>query len=379
MESGNAPAIHFCSLLNEMTNSLSSARQVVKSLQQDEAALDTKDGISLLSLKHHLLLLYLRSLLLVSSRRAAGHSLSLRARTSTLIGAQDRACRENGAGDLVDFMVECRVILEKMKVLESRIRYQIEKLIRLAREPTKSQNIADDPLAFRPNLENLVVEHSDAELSSEETADAVTDKQHLADGIYRPPRLAPMPYLDQSKNSRKDRNPVPSGLRVLLNDHTRPHMESTSGLGSTPAASGRVAYLQRLKEFEEENFSRLVMKKSEAKKRARDEAEVALGGRLNASEGRARKSVGGLEDEFGDVLKTIERADKRTGANAVDGYEELRKKGRKRSVLDRSRTAEEPRKRYAGLDNELGNGERRKRTRFELETKIAQKRRKRGM
>ena len=50
-----------------------------------------------------------------------------------------RGVRGSDAGDLVDSMVETRVILEKIKALESRMKYQIEKLIRVAQEPPSSQ------------------------------------------------------------------------------------------------------------------------------------------------------------------------------------------------------------------------------------------------
>jgi len=45
----------------------------------------------------------------------------------------------------VDSMVEGRVVLEKIKVLEGRMRYQIEKLVRVAEaEPSSSsQNVID--------------------------------------------------------------------------------------------------------------------------------------------------------------------------------------------------------------------------------------------
>lgn len=111
--------------------------------------LDTKEGISLLSLKHNLLLLYLKSLSLISTRRAFGHHLSLRSPPSQEIGTLERSARGSGAGDLVDAMIEYRVILEKAKTLEARMRYQIDKLVRLA--PDKSENISEGRLC--PSIE----------------------------------------------------------------------------------------------------------------------------------------------------------------------------------------------------------------------------------
>lgn len=109
--------------------------------QKNSTDLDTKDGISLLSLKHHLLLSYLQSLALVSAHRALGHTLDDRSPPTRLFSTVERDARGSGAGDLVDSMVEGRVVLEKIKVLEGRMRYQIEKLVRVAEElPTSGQN-----------------------------------------------------------------------------------------------------------------------------------------------------------------------------------------------------------------------------------------------
>ncbi|KAF8439886.1 hypothetical protein L210DRAFT_3612466 [Boletus edulis BED1] len=219
--------------------------------------LDTRDGmISLLSLKHHLMLFYLQSLVLLVARRAAGDTLEDRTPASLSLSTAKRDARAwAGVGDLVDSMIE--------GLLENRIKYQIDKLVRIANDALK--NVADDPLAFRPNPQNLVDN-------------------------------------DQAPNAE---------------DPSRPHLESSSGLGAMPAlASGRAREIQRMTEFEEDNFTRLIMKKKEAQ-----------------SHGRRRGR--GLEDEFEDVLRSVGR----TKASAMgDGYEELRQKGKKADAFLRSRT-----------------------------------------
>jgi U3 small nucleolar ribonucleoprotein protein LCP5 len=189
------------------------------------------------------------------------------------------------------------------------------------------------------------------------------------DGIYRPPRLAPMPYVEKTKNqARQNRPPIPSALATLTADPSQPFLETTSGLGGAPAlASGRAQYLRRLKNFEEENFTRVVMKKSDAKRRARDEEDLALGGDLGGGSGGRR--AGGLNDEFSEVLRSVSRA---TGTHGQgDGYEELRKRGRKLDVLERSRTKQ---LQTFGEDDDNDDSPRlAKRTRFELDTKVAKK------
>jgi hypothetical protein len=137
--------------------SLSGSRRAINSddgpRQTNGDDLNTKDGISLLSVKHHLLLSYILSLTLLSAHRVLGHSLADRSTPSGPFSSLDRGLRGSNAGDLVDSMVEARVVLEKVKALESRMKYQIEKLVKIAQEtPSSQQNIIDGELVLRRPL-----------------------------------------------------------------------------------------------------------------------------------------------------------------------------------------------------------------------------------
>ncbi|KAJ7168283.1 hypothetical protein C8R43DRAFT_983808 [Mycena crocata] len=360
-----------CSVVDDMTTSIYSVRQVINTLREQEN-LSTKDGISLLSLKHHLLISYLQSLLLLSSHRAIGHTLTERSPPSQSFSSLDRDARGSDTGDLVDSMVETRVVLEKVKALESRMRYQIEKLVRTAQEPEKSASaVIDDPLAFRPNPENLLNNDGEgSDVSENARNDYGSHREAVSnDGIYHPPRLAPVPYTSAPKTKTKRAGPVPTALRSL-HDPALPHTESSSGLGNTPGLmSGRAKHLKRLQEFEEENFGRVVMGKGEGRRRARDEEDLALGAELGGGRGGGKnRRRGGLEDEFGDVLRSVDRGAR--GSRGGDGYDELRKGGRKKNVLERTkvniRVRDEP------------DGEEvarvRKKSRFEQDTKSAKRR-----
>ncbi|KAI0692995.1 hypothetical protein C8T65DRAFT_668847 [Cerioporus squamosus] len=362
----------FCDLLDQMKVSMSAARDIVKTLREKQSTtseLDTREGISLLSLKHHMMLSYLQSLSLLTARRAIGHSLAERSPPQAPFSAKDRPPRGNGAGDRVDATVEARVVMEKVKVLEGRMKYQIDKLVRIAEEgDSANKNIINDPLAFRPNPQALMDDEG-----SEDEEDGGSVAGNDRDGVYRPPKLAPMPYVEPSKSKDKDRSrraPVPSALANLAHlDPSKPYMESTSGLGSTPAlSSARARELKRMVDFEEENFTRLVMKKKETRRRALDEADVALGGTGMASARRGRVPGVGLDDEFRDIIKSVGRS--KQGVIG-DGYEELRQRGKKESVLARSRA----RSRDDALEDLGDDGPRqRKRSRFEKEVKASKKR-----
>jgi U3 small nucleolar ribonucleoprotein protein LCP5 len=86
---------------------------------------------------------YIHAVTLLSAQRVLGHSLDSRTLPHQSFGDRDRDLRGNEGGDLVDSLSEGRVILDKVKVLELRMRYQIEKLIRLAEEPEATPKILE--------------------------------------------------------------------------------------------------------------------------------------------------------------------------------------------------------------------------------------------
>jgi len=126
-----------------------------------------------------------------------------------------------------------------------------------------------------------------------------------------------------------------------------------------------------------------MMGKRESKRRTRDERDLALGGGLTGvgeegKGGRRRGTAGGWEDEFGDVLRDVGRAALPGGA---DAYDELRRKGKKASVLERSRDTQRKRKTVEFEDISRGDGGdgKRKRSRFESERKNIKKKPRKSM
>lgn len=224
-----------------------------------------------------------------------------------------------------------------------------------------------DPLAFGPNPQNLATPRNapPSKGARTEEMDEVEEEEDRS-GVYRPPKLAPTPYLEERggpKEKTKRRQHVPSALTSLAElDPSNPHVESTSGLGVIASKShGRARELEEMREFEESNMTRLVMKKRDATRRTMDEQDIALGG-TGMGGGRGKVRGGGFEAEFNDVLKGVGR--KRGSLLADDGYQELRSKGRKEGVLERSR-ANKP------LDWDDVDGETRlnKKGRFEKDVK----------
>ena len=86
------------------------------------------------------MLSYLQAATLLIAHRGLGHSLADRSPPEAPFASSLRPARGGQAGDLVDHMVEGRLVLEKIKVLEGRMKYQIEKLVRAATEKQTAQN-----------------------------------------------------------------------------------------------------------------------------------------------------------------------------------------------------------------------------------------------
>jgi U3 small nucleolar ribonucleoprotein protein LCP5 len=280
-------------------------------------------------------------------------------------------------------MIEGRIILEKIKLLESKMRYQIEKLVQLAVEESSDDKVINgqpfflachrtscpgvwalifesvDPLAFRPNPEALMggVSDEDDHLGADAAAQ---------DGIYRPPKLAPMPYVEPTSKEARARRPPPAphALASLAHlDPSRPFVESATGLGIVPSMqSARARELRRMEEFEEDNMTRLVLKKKDERRRKKDEEDIALGGAGGIT---GKRRGGGLEDEFADILREGRRGRALTG----DGYDELRMKGRNEGALARSRV------RLREDTGDLFEGQRQKKKgRFERDVKAVKRR-----
>jgi hypothetical protein len=208
----------------------------------------TDNGVSLLDAKHQMLLSYLSHL---------SYYILLRLSASPV---------ENHP--VIDKLLENRVFLEKIKPLELKIKYQIEKLVKSAdMEQGKIENINDEsanPLAFKPNPMALEQE-DDAQPHQEE------------DGVYKPPKLAPM-FFDEAPKTKKgrltahqrekaSRSRLLNELRAQYDD--RPEEQTAEGTGYGAHEIGN-EFDEKWKErerFEEENMVRLNMTREDKKLR----------------------------------------------------------------------------------------------------------------
>ena len=173
-------------LLGDFKSKISEVFPSIQYLQDnvDSEDMNTKEGISFLEVKFHLLLKYIINIVLVMLMKIDGESL---------IDAP-----------VVERLVEIRTILEKIKPIDQRLKYQIDKLVKQALLGASSAG-ALNPLSFKPNPDNMSSKMDDEEGSSEEENT----------GIYVPPKVAAVPYEDDTLENRKKKHEERSRMKSL--------------------------------------------------------------------------------------------------------------------------------------------------------------------
>ena len=174
-------------LTKELTKTLDEITQSVEPVIAAARAgeLATAEGISYLDAKHLLMLSYCINIVFY-----------------LLLKSEGRSVRDH---PVVLRLVEIRAYLEKLRPIDRKLKYQIDKLLKMADGPRKDKSLGegededeDDPLRFRPNPDALV-----GKADEEDAGDA--------GGAYRPPKMVPTAMDDfeeggkSAKQKRKEK------------------------------------------------------------------------------------------------------------------------------------------------------------------------------
>ncbi|XP_028070890.1 neuroguidin-like [Camellia sinensis] len=188
----NKEAPRLCAVLKEMKEGLDMLRSKVQALTAKvrEDHFPTADGISYLEAKHLLLLNYCQSLVYYLLRKAKGLSIE--------------------GHPVVRSLVEIRLFLEKVRPIDKKLQYQIQKLTKVTagvvdkvgsseKEEDTTQK-TDDLLKYRPNPDMLVSK--------------INTSHEDGGGVYRPPKFAPT-SMEEDKVSKQERNAMRKDKAVL--------------------------------------------------------------------------------------------------------------------------------------------------------------------
>ncbi|XP_063963899.1 neuroguidin-like, partial [Lytechinus pictus] len=245
-----AELLQFKTLLKGLLEQVSGVTKSVKGIQKkvEDGVTSTAKGVSFLEVKHHLLLSYIMDLTYIMLQKVKGRSIN---------------------GDpAVLRLAENRTVLEKMRPIDQKLTYQIDKLIKTA---TTGVPAANDPLRFKPNPDGLISKLQDE--GGEEDSDE--DEKIEKTKKYVPPKVAAMYYDgDETLKERRERQLEKAKKRALSSEMIR---ELRAEYYDGPEEVRESRSLHRLKEdkeakekneFEEENFMRFpVTKKDKQRER----------------------------------------------------------------------------------------------------------------
>ncbi|XVF36566.1 hypothetical protein REPUB_Repub19eG0068600 [Reevesia pubescens] len=241
--------------------------------------LQTADGISYLEAKHLLLLNYCQSLVYYLLRKAKGYSIE--------------------GHPVVRSLVEIRLFLEKIRPIDKKLQYQIQKLTRVSGSETQqvgSNGVSDgpqkteDPLNYRPNPDMLIRK---ADMMSEDGT-----------GVYRPPKFAPAVDEEDRKMSREEKNALrrekealrkasrSAYIREMMDDLQGRPEEVREIVGTESRELTRyMEKMERRAQQEEELFTRAPVSKMDKK--------------IEKHLKKSRNGLLGLTDSFYDEIKSL--------------------------------------------------------------------------
>ncbi|CAG2055022.1 unnamed protein product, partial [Timema podura] len=239
-------------LLKEMNESVQQVTQLVDNMlaRVKRGEVSTDNGLSFLEVKYHMLLSYLINLTYVVLRKCSGEKIE-----------DDPA---------IDRLVEIRTVLEKMRPIDHKLKYQIDKLVKTA--ITGSTN-SQDPSNFRANPANMISKLAAVHYDGDENK---TDRQQR--------------ILERAKKRALNT----SMIQELREEYLDTPMEITHESSKRAVLSHQ---RREREEYEENYFTRLPLTKQDRHKSRRMTTLGTLGqeltqfGDLRALEGGAGPSA----------------------------------------------------------------------------------------
>lgn len=292
-------------VLKEMKEGLDIVTSKVQALiaKVKEKQFQTVGGISYLEAKHLLLVNYCQSLVYYLLRKAEGLSIE--------------------GHPVVRSLVEIRLFLEKIRPIDKKCGYRIERLLKTAatdsvkvdttEKAAKANKKSEDLLTYRPNPDMLVSK-----------ADMDTDDN---DGVYRPPKIAPT-TMEQGKKTKQERDAERKAKDTLRRVRQSDYVKSL-----VDDMEGRPEEVREMVGAESREFSKYIEK---WEKRERQEEELFNRAPITKAEKKKMKALKrsngllGLTDDFYDEIKTLPLGDGADEQKEAAGGMERKHKKRKR-------------------------------------------------
>lgn len=233
------------STVPQIKDSLSNLRNMISSSKSS-----TQKGLSILDVKNNMMLMYLSNLMHIILKKCSGNSIQ---------GDQS-----------IERLVEIRTVLERIRPIEHKLKYQIDKLIKTATTGTIDEN---DPSRFKANPADMEGVDDSAESGEDDGDEDVNDGSRGAgkrkSGIYVPPKLAAMHYDEDDSKAAKQEKLLERARKHALNSSIVQEMreeilDAPKEVGQANTFKIKQSARQREREeYEESYFTRLPTKRVE--------------------------------------------------------------------------------------------------------------------
>uniref|UniRef100_A0A6P4FLG1 Neuroguidin n=1 Tax=Drosophila rhopaloa TaxID=1041015 RepID=A0A6P4FLG1_DRORH len=231
--------------------------------------LTTEYGLSFLEVKYHMLLDYLINLTYVVLRKCSGETIE---------------------GDpSIERLIEIRTVLEKIRPIDHKLRYQIDKLVKTA---TTGVSSSTDPILYKPNPDDMMSsaagaghnedgapddseedDEDDDDEEDEDEAGAAKMPRKAAtagkSGVYVPPRIKPVYYDGDERDADKEKKAMDRAKKraitsSMLQDLKEEYLDAPTEISSGSRAQQLLSHAQKEKqEYEETYLMRLPVTKAE--------------------------------------------------------------------------------------------------------------------
>jgi len=246
-------------LLNEINASVLETKESIGKIANKEY--NTSKGISLLDVKCHTLMSYLGDLAYVILKKCKFESIK--------------------DSPSIERLVEQRTVLERIRPLEFKIKYQIDKLVKTALSGSVDPN---DPDRFRATIDGLA-DANEVEEDEEPDADEMGGRssKKAKDGVYVAPKVTAVPYDgDESRVVKRQKELERAKKRALQSSVMQELREEYADtpvemqINTVGLKNKQSKYDYERQKYEEDYFTRLPVTKKD-KHRAKQLSTITLG------------------------------------------------------------------------------------------------------
>lgn len=246
-------------LLKDIKSGILEAKESTNKIIKKE--FDASKGISILDVKCHTLLSYINNLTFIILKKCKFQSI------------------KNDPS--IERLVEQRTVLERIRPLEFKMKYQIDKLVKTALSGSVDPN---DPDRFRATIDGLAdaEDHvEDEESDNDEASNHISKK--IKDGVYVAPKVTAVPYDgDESRAVKKQKLLERAKKRALQSSVMQELREEYADtpvevqINTVGLKNKQSKYDYERQKYEEDYFTRLPVTKKD-KHRAKQLSSITLG------------------------------------------------------------------------------------------------------